>query len=671
MARYLTPSKIGLLALISLYTDSIVPNASTIPILSFIINHILHIDPSDRPHNGESPNVYIDLLISIEDIQKATITHPSAIPGRTVWDRLLQRLWEINSLDALDQFFEDLSGLLAFAPQEEPRDAEGTVISLDEDHMRLSRTSPLGTFVRRARVEYTRLQFHDAIVLWKNFIAYRQPTLSMWRKRNPAADDMAFDVNLQTPAFSEDDLLTSIVYGSVEKDSMQGSVSTEDVQRLLEFQVDEMQKLGGRIPSSMQEQFRKVLQTDVTSPSLLYYSRFLDAWRAGDFAASFENLHRYFDYTMHNSDRTFYQYALLNMAMLQADFGCFGEAIAAMQEAVSAARENKDMACLNYCLSWLYHFYKAHPKEIRHLERANMLGVEREGLAFLKSKAHEMGLWSLWSTSLLSEAKLTMSSGGSVPAVFEDLIKCSHVIVTKGMSNAIGLHMLMQSSLWGRLGETHLAVSSCHLMLECHDNELSIEDRLKCVCRSAYLLAQRGHVDQAMAMLEGFDPEALRSLTAYQDWSTYIGVLKLQRELHRDNHVAAERLLAQLVLPEQLNDDLSVEIQLLEVDLLTRRGNLPEALGQLEDLATTLMEEDADICHRVRILTLKALLLSRCGRALKGFSIAVRAASIAWRARLLPALWHALGAVSNVLIHLKEFEAAAKVLGAIMPQASR
>lgn len=67
-------------------------------------------------------------------------------------------------------------------------------------------------------------------------------------------------------------------------------------------------------------------------------------------------------------------------------------------------------------------------------------------------------------------------------------------------------------------------------------------------------------------------------------------------------------------------------------------------------------------------MTLKARILDKCGRPEKGFSIAVRAATIAHRAKLLPALWDAVGAVSNVLISLKEFAAAGKMLDSIMPQ---
>jgi anaphase-promoting complex subunit 5 len=113
---------------------------------------------------------------------------------------------------------------------------------------------------------------------------------------------------------------------------------------------------------------------------------------------------------MHNRDRTFYQYALLNLAILQADFGCYSEALAAMRETIATARENKDLGCLNFSLSWLYHFGKVHPGETNRDTKGGMMGVEREGLAFLKAKAKENGMWSLMATSLLSEARMIMAN---------------------------------------------------------------------------------------------------------------------------------------------------------------------------------------------------------------------------------------------------------------------
>jgi anaphase-promoting complex subunit 5 len=143
--------------------------------------------------------------------------------------------------------------------------------------------------------------------------------------------------------------------------------------------------------------------------SLLTIARFFDAWRAGDYTTSFESLHRYFDYTMHTRDRSFYQYALLHMAILQADFGCFSEAIAAMTETIATARENQDMSCLNFSLSWLNHLGKAYPKQMKRAGYTGAVGSEKEGLAYLKMKSKEMKLPTLLSSTLLAESKMLVS----------------------------------------------------------------------------------------------------------------------------------------------------------------------------------------------------------------------------------------------------------------------
>ena len=67
-------------------------------------------------------------------------------------------------------------------------------------------------------------------------------------------------------------------------------------------------------------------------------------------------------------------------------------------------------------------------------------------------------------------------------------------------------------------------------------------------------------------------------------------------------------------------------------------------------------------------MTLKAQIYNQAGIPQKGFSIAIRAASLAYKARLLPALWEAVGALCQILNSLKEFNATSRLLRAIMPQ---
>ena len=245
MSRYLTPSKIGLLALIALYTESVVPSAATIPILSFLVSHVLPINSSAS--SNEAALRPRDSTLAIDDFQKTTIGYVSGIPGRTIWDLLLNKLWKLNSFDALHVFFDSLSSFLQKPPEEQQKEAEDGVDQvLNANRMLISRTSPLGVFVRRAQLEFTRLQFHDGVTLWKGFVAYRTPTLAQWKRRNQTAGDTSFDVNLQEDHLGLSDRLTEVIYGELGVEGQQRSnVSTEDVEKLLEYQVDHMQSMWG------------------------------------------------------------------------------------------------------------------------------------------------------------------------------------------------------------------------------------------------------------------------------------------------------------------------------------------------------------------------------------------------------------------------------------------
>jgi anaphase-promoting complex subunit 5 len=361
----------------------------------------------------------------------------------------------------------------------------------------------------------------------------------------------------------------------------------------------------------------------------------------------------------------------MNLAVLQADFGCFDEAVAAMLETVTTARENKDMACLNFALNWLYHFGKAHPKIITGSDSMGMLGVEKEGLSFLRIKAKETGMWTLWSSSLLSEAKLGMATGESIATAFENILKSSQLIVEKNMKSMMGPQIAMSSALWGRLGVAHLAKQYCEIFLSCHARYALFDDSLRFTCRVAHLLAEKGLYEEAIKKLESLDENSLRSWKANQYWLEYRGILLLKSDLHKNNLDGADQLLSQLLQfnGADTDSDLAFEIYSLQIDYLTRRADYSKALEKIEQIASTMKEEGDDINLRVKLLTMKALLQAKTGRPQKGFSVAVRAASIAWRARLIPALWAAMGTIANILNSLSEFRAASSILIAVIPRA--
>ncbi len=104
-------------------------------------------------------------------------------------------------------------------------------------------------------------------------------------------------------------------------------------------------------------------------------------------------------------DHTYFQNALLNLTILQADFGCHSEAVELMKETIHVARRNEDVRCLNFCLSWLYHFGKGHPTEMGDVLQGKGVPSDKKTLAILKSTARATKMWGLLCTTLLSEAK--------------------------------------------------------------------------------------------------------------------------------------------------------------------------------------------------------------------------------------------------------------------------
>lgn len=113
---------------------------------------------------------------------------------------------------------------------------------------------------------------------------------------------------------------------------------------------------------------------------------------------------------MLDEERFQYQYALINVAILQLDFGCYSEAIVAMDEAIITARENQDTACLNFCLGWLFHFRSIQISNVKTEAGKKVLpGSDEENLTYLKIKAHDSNMWNLVSITLLNEARTSLS----------------------------------------------------------------------------------------------------------------------------------------------------------------------------------------------------------------------------------------------------------------------
>lgn len=401
--RYLTAQKISLLVLTRLYCTSSLPYSATIPVLSFILSNNLPSAPSSARPQRSNISSQQDTCFSIDAFEDVLQEHPSNMPGRTLLDLFLKHMWEMNSFDALHALFDSILDLVTPPPH-------GTQDQESPDRIHLSKTSPLGAFVRRAHLEFTRLQFDDSMKLWSSFIRYRAPT-AQWTKRLAGLASSGVDMVVSEMGLRAGDDMYEIAYGNLQEDQEEGAgMSLNDLDRILDFQLDRLQRFGDRVPGDMKSQLRNMVKSSGIVHRQAHLVQFFDAWKAGDYTSAFDNLHRYYDYAMQTREKIHYQYALLHMAILQADFGCFGEAIAAINETIATARENQDMTCLSFSLSWLNHMAKAYPKQMRGAGYMSMLGTERDALAFLKAKAKETKMYNLLCASLLNEAKLSLAT---------------------------------------------------------------------------------------------------------------------------------------------------------------------------------------------------------------------------------------------------------------------
>ncbi|KAL8354417.1 hypothetical protein RB601_004014 [Gaeumannomyces tritici] len=639
---YLTPAKISLLAVIDVYVSGVVPDEAAVPLLSFVGSHI-HSSLSATPLPGassvdrwEKAAAATAVLTSIQEFEH--ILSPLSFL------LFLKKLWQIDSLDALHRFLTDDPRLLLAPTREELRLAAENGEELpSDDAVRLAPNSPFGNFVRRAQLEFSRLSFQKATELWAGFVKYRQPTAAAyWTRRNSGIGGLAFDSVLLAgqhewgPAVHD---VAQVVYGGLGRHLQGGppglgrhlqggppDASTEDIEFLLEFQVNQIQTYGCRIPPAVERHYRELLAGSAMIPSLSHY----------------------------------------------ADFGSHKEAVLTMLETVSTARENRDDACLNFSLNWLFQFGRARPQLVRDLESGSMLGVGKETLSFLRVKAKEVNCWPLWSSALLSEAKLSLCNGESIATAVKFIMASSRIVVEHNLWGAMGAQLSLTTALWDRLGLAFLSRTMCEVFLRVHARGAMFEDELKVTCCLAGLLVARGHYDEAIARLDALDRDPLRSWKVGRHWSRFRGLIRLRRELHRGDLDAADHFISQLVQsskPDENEPDMTFIVDSLHVEALTRRGELAAALEMTNVRLGEQRDQGRDVCLRVRLLLARAGLHDRAGRSRKGFVLALRAASAAWRARLLPALWLSLGSLANILVSLGEFSEAARLLGEIIPRA--
>lgn len=252
-----------------------------------------------------------------------------------MYDVLLQGVWNLNGLDSLNTLIGQLKAITE--PEFEQDEEQERILP---DCQRITPSSPLGQFLRRCYVEFTRLQFADSQALWNSFAAYRAVSRGDWSRQNP---DAAIRLSEDNPSVNM--VPTNRVPPVPESISSTSNSSAFDADMLLGFAIHQLQKVGTRVPGDVKSRLEAWIgdQLDSGTQSLHFFMAFFEHWRSGQYTMALESLHRYFDYSLAartgaDNMRVYYQYALLHLSVLHSDFERWDESIDAMNECIATGQ---------------------------------------------------------------------------------------------------------------------------------------------------------------------------------------------------------------------------------------------------------------------------------------------------------------------------------------------
>ncbi|KAF4548527.1 Anaphase-promoting complex subunit 5-like protein [Elsinoe fawcettii] len=657
MSRFLSPAKICLILLIDVYHDREVQPSDTIHILSYISRHILkRNEASKRPDDDKE----LTTSPSLASYQALLAPLKSNFPGRSLYDVFLKRLWRLASFDELDGVFQKSRGL----------DADTANKCLP-----ISPSSPIGQYLRRCHLEFIRLQFSDAQLLWEDLLIFRGPSWNTWASRNP--EEAA---SRDSGGISIDEHVSPILLDRQQKRMIDGhdALPSQDLlDKTVQFQLEQIQGTGCRLSSDMQEQLAGMIKHSKSTPADTYFISFFNSWRSGAYNDAIDNLHRYFDYAMegygsHQAVKTYHQYALLHLAVLHADFGSYEEAIATMDECIATARENQDSRCLNFGLSWLVHLRKAHPEYVkleRIVQSTAFAGSDSDILFFLQQKALENKDWTQLSGTLLSQAEMVLQT--SVSKALDYSYQSHHLNAKYALHSLQPTQIRLHASLFGQIGLHSLAQLQNETFTTVFERKATRPEALSLNCVQAYRMAIQGEYERAMGKLRETNPASHRTLRMHNLHLGFANMVSLKKALHRKEMIVVERLMRKIKpLRSMAEPDIAFETHILELEYLQRADRSSEALEKIDQMFEELKVTTATtFIHRIRLLITKANLWAHAGKPSKAFSIALRAANAGYTRSLVPLMCQGVTALATILIAQEEHEATQQILDSIIPRA--
>ncbi|KAL7335557.1 hypothetical protein PS15p_201011 [Mucor circinelloides] len=393
--------------------------------------------------------IYITKSIVNEEHVKKTCSEPSkkdifseisnwSDEGDVIEHTLLFLEHELNAIKTqhlLNEFMEALKPLLDAEPEDE------------QDKLKLDKSSVMGLFVRKCRIEYATLPFDQ---LQHIFQAYQEYL-------GGAAGDAEF---------ANQDITTHWI-------------SNYNVAAFLRYQAETIERTGTtNISPSVLHTYLDKFEKQVPSINIIRQVRYLNYTRTKEYIQSLSHLHLSIDMSLDKGVNV--QYALLHLGIMEYKFGHSFNALSALNDALSAARSNKDELCLQEVQFWIEVCRKNHPFN-------EFSSYTDDYLNNLKT---------------LTRARNLLRNGEPCRYVFELLYKSLIHIIMNDIQHMDRAQFLTTSLTWLRYGNSVLAKS--YLDLANTSKDKSIDDIEKTIITEANMLEASGNPDQAINAIDLF-----------------------------------------------------------------------------------------------------------------------------------------------------------------------
>ena len=225
MNSKLNPSKLFLLIGVIIYCRGYVPANGTLKFLTFITSELL-----STSHDGSTkPNTDKSTEILLAQFKSALKEYQCTQSDQDLWTEFLLIQKRIANLDALFHFMNSLDLLLS------PKaDVEGSI------RIGLIKTSVIGSFVRRSRLDFETLNFQNVISLWQSFRQAKQAV--------EMAEDYQGTAEQESPGLSDVDAADAVSGGRIAEicrklEDCNPEQNTPSAEQVFHFQIEQMQSM--------------------------------------------------------------------------------------------------------------------------------------------------------------------------------------------------------------------------------------------------------------------------------------------------------------------------------------------------------------------------------------------------------------------------------------------